>query len=146
MDRRRVSTIASPSVVAIQSLPSVERDNLIPAGGPSTLLTKCLSGRDEGEPASAGTGFHPQRATPRAAATAVVLTASGFCAAIPTRQLLKLQKQGLQKALERGLAAGKSLAGGDAGTRQQLVVGLFCRGGGVESDQAHGQSGKGGDG
>ena len=44
-----------------------------------------------------------------AGASAVVLTASGFCAAIPTRQLLKLQKQRLQKALERGLAAGKSL-------------------------------------
>jgi hypothetical protein len=43
-----------------------------------------------------------------AGASAIVLTASGFCAAIPTRQLLKLQKQRLRKALERGLAAGKS--------------------------------------
>ena len=44
-----------------------------------------------------------------AGASAVVLTASGFCAAIPTRQLLMLQKQRWQKALERGLAAGQSL-------------------------------------
>ena len=44
-----------------------------------------------------------------AGATAVVLTGSGFGAAIPIRQLLKLQEQGLRKALERGLAAGKSL-------------------------------------
>lgn len=43
-----------------------------------------------------------------AGASAIALTASGHCAAIPTRQLLKLQKQRLRKALERGLAAGKS--------------------------------------
>ena len=44
-----------------------------------------------------------------AGATAVVLTASGFCATFTTRQLLKLQKQRLQKALQGGLAAGRSL-------------------------------------
>src|ERR1035438_5416836 len=44
-----------------------------------------------------------------AGASAVVLTASGFCAAIATRQLLKLQKQRLRKALEQGLTDGQSL-------------------------------------
>jgi hypothetical protein len=43
-----------------------------------------------------------------AGATIVVLTA-GHCCALTARELLQLQKQRLQKALERGLAAGKSV-------------------------------------
>ncbi len=44
-----------------------------------------------------------------AGAIAVVLTASGFCATFTTRQLLKLERQRLHKALQRALAAGRSL-------------------------------------
>ncbi len=43
-----------------------------------------------------------------AGAIAVVLTASGFCGTFTTRQLLTLQKQRLQKAIQRGLAAGRN--------------------------------------
>ena len=43
-----------------------------------------------------------------AGATIVVVTASGFSGTFTARQLLKLQKQRLQKALQRGLAAGRS--------------------------------------
>jgi hypothetical protein len=39
----------------------------------------------------------------------VVLTASGFCGTFTARELLKLQKQRLQKALQRGLAAGRPI-------------------------------------
>ena len=44
-----------------------------------------------------------------AGATNVVVTASGFSGGFTTRELLKLQKQRLQKALRRGLATGRSL-------------------------------------
>jgi hypothetical protein len=44
-----------------------------------------------------------------AGAAIVVLTASGYCCALTARELLQLQKQRLQKAMERGLAAGKSV-------------------------------------
>ena len=44
-----------------------------------------------------------------AGATIIAVTASGFCCALSSRQLLKLQKQRLLKALQRGLAEGKSL-------------------------------------
>lgn len=44
-----------------------------------------------------------------AGAAIVVLTASGFCATFTARELLKLQRQRLQKAMQRGLAAGRSL-------------------------------------
>ena len=44
-----------------------------------------------------------------AGAANVVLTASGFCGTFTARELLKLPKQRLQKAMQRGLAAGQSL-------------------------------------
>ena len=44
-----------------------------------------------------------------AGAAIVVLTASGWSGTFTARELLKLQKQRLQKALQRGLAAGRSL-------------------------------------
>jgi hypothetical protein len=44
-----------------------------------------------------------------AGAANVVLTASGFCATFPVRELLKLHKQRLQKAIQRGLAAGRPI-------------------------------------
>ena len=45
-----------------------------------------------------------------AGAAIVVLTASGYCCALPARELLKLQRQRLQKAIQRGLAAGRPIA------------------------------------
>src|SRR5712691_10895082 len=44
-----------------------------------------------------------------AGAANVVLTASGFCCTFTARELLKLHKQRLQKAIQRGLAAGRSI-------------------------------------
>ena len=45
-----------------------------------------------------------------AGAAIVVLTASGYCCALTARELLKLQRQRLQKAIQRGLAAGRPIA------------------------------------
>jgi hypothetical protein len=45
-----------------------------------------------------------------AGAAIVVLTASGYCCALTARELLKLQRQRLQKAIQRGLAAGRPTA------------------------------------
>jgi hypothetical protein len=42
-------------------------------------------------------------------ATIVALTASGFCCAFTARELLKLHTQRLQKAIQRGLAAGRTV-------------------------------------
>jgi len=42
-------------------------------------------------------------------ATIIALTASGFCCALTARELLKLHKQRLQKAIQRGLAAGRTV-------------------------------------
>src|SRR5206468_12606706 len=42
-------------------------------------------------------------------ATLIALTASGFCCAFTPRELLKLHTQRLQKAIQRGLAAGRTL-------------------------------------
>ena len=44
-----------------------------------------------------------------AGAANVVLTASGFCCTFTARELLKLHKQRLQKAIQRGLAAGRPI-------------------------------------
>ncbi len=44
-----------------------------------------------------------------AGAAIVVLTASGHCCALTPRELLKLQRQRLQKAIQRGLAAGRPI-------------------------------------
>jgi hypothetical protein len=44
-----------------------------------------------------------------AGAAIVVLTASGFSGVFTARELLKLQKQRLRKAMQRGLAAGRSI-------------------------------------
>src|SRR6266516_2072969 len=44
-----------------------------------------------------------------AGAANVVLTASGFCCTFTARELLKLHKQRLQKAIHRGLAAGRAI-------------------------------------
>jgi hypothetical protein len=44
-----------------------------------------------------------------AGAANVVLTASGFCATFTARELLKLQKQRIQKAIQRGLAGGRPI-------------------------------------
>src|SRR5258708_38799345 len=44
-----------------------------------------------------------------AGAADVVLTASGFCCTFTARELLKLHKQRLQNAIQRGLAAGRSV-------------------------------------
>jgi len=44
-----------------------------------------------------------------AGAANVVLTASGFCCTFTARELLKLHKQRLQKAIQRGLVAGRSI-------------------------------------
>ena len=45
-----------------------------------------------------------------AGAAIVVLTASGYCCAFTARELLRLQRQRLQKAIQRGLAAGRPIA------------------------------------
>ena len=42
-------------------------------------------------------------------ATIIALTASGFCCAFTARELLQLHKQRLQKAMQRGLAAGRTV-------------------------------------
>ena len=42
-------------------------------------------------------------------ATLIALTAAGFCCAFTPRELLKLHTQRLQKAIQRGLAAGRTL-------------------------------------
>ena len=42
-------------------------------------------------------------------ATIIALTASGFCCVLTARELLQLHKQRLQKALQRGLAAGRTV-------------------------------------
>ena len=44
-----------------------------------------------------------------AGATIIAVTASGFCCALSSRQLLELQKQRLLNMMQRGLAAGQSL-------------------------------------
>jgi hypothetical protein len=44
-----------------------------------------------------------------AGATIIALTAAGFCGAFTARELLKLHRQRLQKAMQRGLAAGRSV-------------------------------------
>jgi len=44
-----------------------------------------------------------------AGAANVVLTASGFCCTFTARELLKLHKQRLQKAIQRGLVAGRPI-------------------------------------
>jgi hypothetical protein len=44
-----------------------------------------------------------------AGATIIALTASGFCCAFTARELLQLHKQRLQKAIQRGLAAGRTV-------------------------------------
>lgn len=44
-----------------------------------------------------------------AGASIVVLTDSGFCCGISARDLLRLQKQRIQRGLQRDLAAGRSL-------------------------------------
>jgi len=44
-----------------------------------------------------------------AGATNMVLTESGFCCSISTRDLLRLQKQRIQRGLQRDLEAGRSL-------------------------------------
>ena len=44
-----------------------------------------------------------------AGATNIVLTESGFCCAMSTRELLRLQKQRLKRGLQRQLEAGRSL-------------------------------------
>ena len=55
-----------------------------------------------------------------AGAIAVVLTASGFCATFTTRQLLKLERQRLHKALQR--PGGRPIfGGGEARAEQQLM-------------------------
>jgi hypothetical protein len=43
------------------------------------------------------------------AGAAIVVLTAGYCCALTARELLQLQKQRLQKAMERGLAAGKSV-------------------------------------
>lgn len=45
-----------------------------------------------------------------AGATNIVLTESGFCCAMSTRDLLRLQKQRIKRGLQRELEAGRSLA------------------------------------
>jgi hypothetical protein len=42
-------------------------------------------------------------------ATIIALTAAGFCCAFTARELLKLHTQRLQKAIQRGLAAGRTM-------------------------------------
>ena len=44
-----------------------------------------------------------------AGATNIALTESGFCCAISTRDLLRLQKQRIKRGFERALEAGRSL-------------------------------------
>jgi hypothetical protein len=44
-----------------------------------------------------------------AGATIIALTPSGYCCSLTARELLKLQKQRLQKAIQRGVAAGRSV-------------------------------------
>jgi hypothetical protein len=44
-----------------------------------------------------------------AGATIIALTTSGYCCSLMARELLKLQKQRLQKAIQRGVAAGRSV-------------------------------------
>jgi hypothetical protein len=44
-----------------------------------------------------------------AGATIIALTAAGFCCTFTARELLKLHKQRLQKAIRRGLAAGRTV-------------------------------------
>ncbi len=44
-----------------------------------------------------------------AGATIIALTTSGYCCSLTARELLKLQKQRLQKAIQRGVAAGRSV-------------------------------------
>ena len=39
----------------------------------------------------------------------MVLTASGYCGAFTARELLKLQRQRLRKAIQRDLAAGRTM-------------------------------------
>ena len=42
-------------------------------------------------------------------ATIIALTVAGFCCAFTARELLKLHTQRLQKAIQRGLAAGRTV-------------------------------------
>jgi hypothetical protein len=44
------------------------------------------------------------------AGAAIVVLTSGYCCALTARELLKLQRQRLQKAIQRGLAAGRPIA------------------------------------